>query len=75
MMQFEPHGRMLTRKDVMNLTGLTQWQTHSLLTRYGVQIGAQYTISVKRLKSLIDDGTVNRYAQRHGGRPAKKEGE
>lgn len=67
MLQFEPHGRMLTRKEVMNLTGLSGWQAHSLLARYGVQIGAQHSISVQRLKSLIDDGTVNRYAQRHGG--------
>ena len=72
-MQFEPHGRMLTRKEVMNLTGLTQWQTHSLLARYGVQVGGQYSISVQRLKSLTIDGTVQRYSQRHGGRP-KKEG-
>lgn len=74
-MQFEPHGRILTRKEVMNITGLTQWQTQSLLFRYGVQIGAQKCISVRKLQSLIDDGTVEKHAQRHGGRPPKKEGE
>lgn len=73
-MQFEPSARMLTCKEIMNFTGLTQWQTQSFLFRYGVQIGAQKCISVRKLQSLIDDGTVEKHKQRHGGRPAKKEG-
>jgi len=74
-MEFEPHGRMLKASEVCNLTGLSYGQTRSLLLRYGVQVGAQYSISVEKLKGLIIDGTVARIAQRHGGRPAKKEGE
>ncbi len=72
-MQFEPHGRTLTRKEVMNITGLTQWQTSTLLFRYGVQIGAQRCISARKLKSLIDDGTVEKHKQKHGGRPQKRD--
>lgn len=74
-MEFEPNTRMLTCKEIMNFTGLTKWQTQSLLIRYGVQIGATKCISVRKLKSLIFDGTVEKYKQRHGGRPPKKEGE
>lgn len=73
-MQFEPHGRMLKSKEVMVLTGLSYGQTRTLLIRHGVQVGAQYAISAQRLKGLIIDGTVARIAQRHGGRPPKKEG-
>lgn len=73
-MQFEPHSRMLKRAEVMNLTGLTGWQASTLIHRYGVQIGCQYVISAQRLKGLIADGTVKEIAQKHGGRPPKKEG-
>lgn len=70
-MEFEPNGRMLTCKEVMSFTGLTKWQTRSLLSRYGVQIGGWRCISVQKLKSLNDDGTVEKYRQKHGGRPPK----
>lgn len=70
-MQFEPIGRMLKPKEVMNITGLSYGQTRTLLIRHGVQIGAQYSISVRSLKALIDDGTVKKAAERHGGRPGK----
>ena len=70
-MQFEPNGRMLKLKEVCNYTGLSAWQAHTFLARYGVLIGTQFCISAQRLKSLIDDGTVQRAAQRRVGRPRK----
>ena len=74
-MEFEPNGRMLTNKEIMGFTGLTKWQAQSLLNVYGAQIGGWRCISVRKLKSLIADGTVEKHKQRHGGRLAKKEGE
>lgn len=72
-MEFEPHDRMLKAKEVCSYTGLSEWQTRTLLTRYGVQVGGQYSISAHRLKILIGNGTVQKLTQRHGGRPQKKE--
>lgn len=74
-MEFEPGARMLTCKEIMGFTGLTKWQAQSLLNIYGVIVGGWRCMSVRKLKSLIADGTVEKHKQRHGGRPAKKEDE
>ena len=71
-MHFEPQGRMLKTKEVCNYTGLSKWKAHTLLSRYGVLVGDQFSISAQRLQSLIDDGTVQRAAQSRCGRPRKE---
>lgn len=73
-MEFEPSTRMITQKEIMKFTGLTQWQTQSFLFKYGVQIGTKKCMSIRKLKSLIDDGTVERHKQKRAGRPGKQEG-
>lgn len=72
-MEFLPYDRLLTRKEIAIETGLTIWQVDSLLKKYGKPVGCQRSISLLRLKELIDDGTVYCFSLMHGGRP-KKEG-